>query len=111
MIPSSTCRVGCGACCIAPSISSPIPGMPHGKPAGVRCVQLSADNRCALFGLPERPAVCASLQPSPEMCGATNEAALVFLERLERATAPDSQLTPALTPCPSPRGIRQGVRG
>ena len=28
------CREGCGACCIAPSISSPIPGMPHGKPAG-----------------------------------------------------------------------------
>jgi Fe-S-cluster containining protein len=30
------CRLGCGACCIAPSISSPIPGMPQGKPAGVR---------------------------------------------------------------------------
>lgn len=25
------CRPGCGACCIAPSISSPIPGMPEGK--------------------------------------------------------------------------------
>ncbi|HVK38365.1 MAG TPA: YkgJ family cysteine cluster protein, partial [Candidatus Kapabacteria bacterium] len=36
-----TCRDGCGACCIAPSITSPIPGMPDGKPAGVRCVQLS----------------------------------------------------------------------
>ncbi|HNF77692.1 MAG TPA: YkgJ family cysteine cluster protein, partial [Thauera aminoaromatica] len=24
------CRPGCAACCIAPSISSPIPGMPHG---------------------------------------------------------------------------------
>lgn len=23
------CRSGCGACCIAPSISSPIPGMPE----------------------------------------------------------------------------------
>ena len=34
------CRAGCGACCIAISISSPIPGMPLGKPAGVRCVQL-----------------------------------------------------------------------
>src|SRR5687767_14313051 len=44
------CRVGCGACCIAPSISSPIPGMPQGKPAGVRCVQLTEDNRCRLFG-------------------------------------------------------------
>ncbi|MCC6439509.1 MAG: YkgJ family cysteine cluster protein, partial [Rhodanobacteraceae bacterium] len=25
-----SCRSGCGACCIAPSISSPIPGMPNG---------------------------------------------------------------------------------
>lgn len=25
------CRSGCGACCIAPSISSPIPGMPDGN--------------------------------------------------------------------------------
>jgi Fe-S-cluster containining protein len=25
------CRSGCGACCIAPSISSAIPGMPQGK--------------------------------------------------------------------------------
>jgi Fe-S-cluster containining protein len=47
------CRTGCGACCIAPSISSPIPGMPHGKPAGVRCVQLTNDDRCAIFGKPE----------------------------------------------------------
>ncbi|MFC0402948.1 YkgJ family cysteine cluster protein [Paraburkholderia rhizosphaerae] len=50
------CRPGCGACCIAPSISSPIPGMPDGKPAGVRCVQLGDDLRCAIFGKPERPA-------------------------------------------------------
>jgi Fe-S-cluster containining protein len=28
------CRIGCGACCIAPSISSPIPGMPNGKLLG-----------------------------------------------------------------------------
>ena len=40
------CRAGCGACCIAPSISSAIPGMPHGKPAGVRCVQLDDALRC-----------------------------------------------------------------
>jgi hypothetical protein len=37
------CRIGCAACCIALPISSPIPGMPDGKPAGVRCVQLTAD--------------------------------------------------------------------
>ncbi|HYL06701.1 MAG TPA: YkgJ family cysteine cluster protein [Thermoanaerobaculia bacterium] len=82
------CRAGCGACCIAPSISSPIPGMPAGKPAGVRCVQLDADNRCRIYGLPERPAVCSRLRAGVEMCGATREEALAYLTRLERATAP-----------------------
>ena len=52
------CRVGCGACCIAPSISSYIPGMPNGKPAGVRCIQLDENNYCKLFERSERPAVC-----------------------------------------------------
>lgn len=83
-----TCRVGCGACCIAPSISSPIPGMPNGKPAGVRCVQLSDDNRCLLFGEPERPTVCVNLRPSGEMCGDSAQAAMIYLTKLEEATAP-----------------------
>jgi hypothetical protein len=60
--------------------------MPHGKPAGVRCVQLLADYRCALFGQPERPAVCASLRPSESMCGASQAEALINLELLEVAT-------------------------
>lgn len=84
------CRIGCGACCIAPSISSPIPGMPQGKPAGVRCIQLSPDNRCLLFGRPERPSVCQRLQPSLEMCRETAAEALQFLTTLELATRPDS---------------------
>ena len=82
------CRPGCGACCTAPSISSPIPGMPHGKPACVRCVQLMADQRCAIFGQPERPACCGGLQPSAEMCGSDRGAAMWWLDRLEAATAP-----------------------
>jgi uncharacterized protein len=82
------CRIGCGACCIALSISSPIPGMPEGKPAGVRCVQLTEDNRCLLFGQPERPEVCTRLRPSAEMCGTTSEEALAYLAELERATRP-----------------------
>ena len=81
------CRPGCGACCIAPSISGPLPGHPHGKPAGVPCVQLDAAGRCRLFGRPERPAVCASLRPSEEMCGDDREHALRWLGWLERATA------------------------
>lgn len=82
------CRPGCGACCTAPSISSPIPGMPHGKPPGVRCVQLGDDERCRIFGHPQRPAVCASLQPSADMCGTSRAQALHWLDRMERATAP-----------------------
>jgi len=84
-----TCRPRCAACCIAPSISSPIPGMPDGKPAGVRCIQLDDQDRCMLFGRPERPAVCGSLQPSEDMCGASREHALRRLGWLERQTAPD----------------------
>lgn len=83
------CRVGCAACCIAPSISSPIPGMPAGKPAGVRCVQLTDDNRCALFGRPERPSVCVALRPDADMCRGTADEALAWLHWLETETAPD----------------------
>ena len=82
------CRPGCGACCIAPSISSPIPGMPNGKPAGVRCIQLTDDNRCRIFGLPERPAVCVSLRPTDEMCGASDREAMEWLVKLEVETKP-----------------------
>ena len=82
------CRIGCGACCIALSISSPIPGMPDGKPAGVRCVQLTDDNRCRLFGQPERPEVCNRLRPMEEMCGATAAEAIAYLTWLETETAP-----------------------
>lgn len=62
--------------------------MPQGKPAGTRCIQLDATNRCMLFGRPERPAVCSGLQPSAEMCGAAPPEAMRYLTRLERLTAP-----------------------
>jgi len=76
------CRPGCGACCIAPSIST------LGKPAGQACVHLTPDNRCTLFGSSRRPACCAGLQPSLEMCGSDRDAALVWLAKLEVATTP-----------------------
>ena len=82
------CRSECGACCIAPSITSPLPGMPQGKPAGVPCVQLLPDMRCAVFGKPERPAFCGGLQPTVEMCGADRHAALLWLTQLDHATTP-----------------------
>ncbi|MFQ1063847.1 YkgJ family cysteine cluster protein [Bordetella trematum] len=81
------CRPGCAACCIAPSISSPIPGMPQGKAAGTPCVQLDEHLRCRIFGQPERPAVCSSLQPSADMCGSHREEALQWLTWLERETS------------------------
>lgn len=81
------CRAGCAACCIAPSISTPMPGHPQGKPAGVPCANLLPDLRCALFGQPERPPVCSSLRPQPSMCGEHRDAALAHLDALERATA------------------------
>ena len=86
------CRPGCAACCIAPSISSPIPGMPHGKPAGVPCVQLGEDLGCRIFGQATRPAVCAGLQASVDMCGAQADGgkhARIYLMQLELATTPD----------------------
>ena len=76
------CREGCGACCIAPSISS------LDKPAGEPCRHLSADYRCLIFGQPQRPACCSGLQASPEMCGEDREHALHWLSRLEQATRP-----------------------
>lgn len=62
--------------------------MPKGKPAGSRCVQLTHDDACALFGKPERPAVCTTLAASAEMCGASREEALHWLARLEDCTRP-----------------------
>ncbi len=87
------CRPGCAACCIAPSISSPIPGLPAGKPAGLACPELTPDLRCRLFGRPERPTCCTGLQPSPEMCGTERGEALAWLQRLERLTAPPRPVT------------------
>jgi hypothetical protein len=65
-----------------------MPGLPHGKPAGVPCPHLDAALQCQLFGLPERPAVCGSLQPSQSMCGDSREQAMLWLGQLEALTAP-----------------------
>jgi uncharacterized protein len=82
------CRPQCGACCIAPSISSAIPGMPLGKPAGVRCAQLDDELRCRIFGKPERPEVCRRLRPSPSMCGGSRDEAMRYLADLDAVTRP-----------------------
>lgn len=89
--PLTSCRVGCGACCVELSISSPIPGMPNGKRAGERCVQLTEDNTCMLFGHPKRPRVCVSLKPSHEMCGDDDTHAFSYLRTLEELTKPSRE--------------------
>jgi len=77
------CREGCAACCIYVSISSPIPGMPDGKPAGVRCVNLSEDLKCTIFDSPQRPKVCAGFKPEKLFCGDSANEAYSILAGLE----------------------------
>lgn len=83
------CRVGCGACCIAPSISSAIPGMPNGKKAGERCVQLDKNNLCLLFGSQDRPLVCIGFKAEPMLCGDTTQQAMQRIAEWEIITAVD----------------------
>ena len=79
--------MGCGACCIAPSIHTSMPNMPHGKKAGERCLNLSDDNLCRLFGLSERPDFCGAFQAEDSVCGKTQVEAIQLIGWLERATA------------------------
>jgi len=80
------CRKKCGACCIAPSISSPIPGMPEGKPANVRCIQLNENFECKIFNQQDRPQVCADFLPNEDICGSNQSEALKTLGFLEVET-------------------------
>jgi len=60
--------------------------MPHGKPAGERCAQLSADMVCLIFGQPERPLVCSQFGADPEVCGSSSQEAIQILGWWEQAT-------------------------
>ncbi len=84
------CRPGCGACCIAPSITTPFRGMPNGKRAGERCVHLDLGNRCGLFGHHDRPQFCIDLRAEPSMCGDSDAEAMTILTQLEAATRPET---------------------
>lgn len=77
------CRESCGACCIMPSISSPIPGMPSGKPGGVRCIHLTEDLKCGIFYSPDRPKVCDGFKAELLVCGNNRFEALTILANLE----------------------------
>ena len=81
------CRPGCGACCIAISISSPLPGMPEGKPAGERCVNLDPETYlCRIWGTEEYPEVCRVFQAAYEFCGSSREEAFERIAEIEKAT-------------------------
>jgi len=82
-ITQHRCRPGCAACCIAPSISSAIPGMFQGKPAGERCIQLTDDLLCRLINSPERPAVCFGFGFDPLICGNSRQEAMKIISELE----------------------------
>ncbi len=66
--------------------------MLEGKPTGIRCIQLGADNQCLIYDKPERPLVCANLRPLEEMCGQTAVDAFAYLAILEQITAPLKQM-------------------
>lgn len=86
------CRPGCAACCIVLSISSPLPGMPEGKPAGVTCVNLDRQTlRCTVWGTEAYPDVCKNFSAKEEHCGQTRAEAVRLLGYYEEATKPDQQ--------------------
>ncbi|WP_439101128.1 YkgJ family cysteine cluster protein, partial [Congregibacter sp.] len=81
------CRKGCGACCIAPSISSPLPGMPAGKPANTPCINLDTSTYlCRIWGSAEYPAVCEQFRAQEDVCGEDRGEALVLITDMERDT-------------------------
>lgn len=77
------CRKGCAACCIYPSISTPIPGMPSGKPAGVACIHLDHKMNCKIFNSPQRPAICSGFKPEKLVCGNSAQEAYQIIAQLE----------------------------
>lgn len=74
------CRDNCGACCIAPSISS------LKKPAGVRCEYLNEQYRCTIFNQPNRPQACSGFQAEALFCGNNRVEAIQILTLLESET-------------------------
>ena len=79
------CRENCGACCIAISISSPMPGYPYGKPASIKCPFLTKEYKCDIFHHPERPKTCKDFKPELIICGNSQQEAMDNLSTLENS--------------------------
>jgi Fe-S-cluster containining protein len=78
------CHDNCAACCIAPQITSALPNMLQGKPAGTACFNLGKDLRCQVYN--DRPQVCRDFNASEYTCGNNHIQALKLLGELEEAT-------------------------
>lgn len=61
--------------------------MPDGKPAGVRCIHLSAEYSCMIYKHPDRPVVCGQFKADEEVCGTSREEAILLLGNLEHGDA------------------------
>jgi uncharacterized protein len=81
------CHKNCAACCSVISISSPLPGMPNGKPAGIRCYNLTLNDLCSIHEQENYPTVCRNFQMSLETCGLEAKVAIDYLYQLEKLTA------------------------
>ena len=61
--------------------------MPFGKPAGIRCFNLSESNLCKIYKKENYPAVCENFKMNYETCGKSAEQAIYNLEKLEKLTS------------------------
>jgi uncharacterized protein len=57
--------------------------MPHGKPAGVRCIHLLDNYRCAIYSY-GKPKVCEEFNAEAEFCGKNQEEAMTILGSLSK---------------------------
>lgn len=73
-----------GVCCVTLSISSTLPEMPLGKPAGIKCIHLSDDYRCYIYFSTDKPKVCTNFNPEPEFCGTGKDEALKIFYSLSK---------------------------
>ncbi|MFL0796438.1 MAG: YkgJ family cysteine cluster protein [Cellvibrionaceae bacterium] len=81
------CRPHCGACCIAPSINTPLPNMPNGKKAGEWCANLNNETlQCEIWGQENYPELCKSFKPCEDVCGKSREEAMKLIEVMEVST-------------------------
>jgi uncharacterized protein len=58
--------------------------MPGGKPAGVRCIHLLEDYRCAIYDDPGKPKVCSDFKAEQEFCGSDRDEAMKLLFSLSQ---------------------------